>query len=55
MIKIITDFNYENLSNGELFSVIYQCQKELLKRKIHTKFEDLRIKEKNSLRCDTNG
>jgi len=34
----------ENFTNDELFSCIFQCQKELLKRKIYTKFEDLRLK-----------
>ena len=30
-------------SNDDLFNLIYQIQKELLRRGIHTKFEDLRL------------
>ena len=34
----------ETFSNDELFSIILECQKELLKRGIRTNFEDLRLK-----------
>lgn len=45
MNKMLSVIDYKILSSDDLFAIIYQCQKELLKRKINTKFEDLRLKK----------
>lgn len=44
-MKIEKISNINTLKNQDLFNLIFICQKELLKRGIKTKFEDLRIKE----------